>query len=82
MGFRLTFPGTKKRAQNFDDRHEAVESALRAADEFEVELHELTGEDEADVLLVRYEKRPEPIFGPGGPLHVSPAADDDAGVAA
>lgn len=70
MPITLSYPGTRKQAQEFDDQQEAIAAAYREANDHTVEVHaEAVGDDEP-VLLVRYEAREEPV-------ELAPAATTD-----
>jgi hypothetical protein len=73
MAFRLSYPDDEKRSKNIDDRDQAVEQALREADEFTVEVFEVaTKRGEDDVLLARYEVRDAPLYSGDGRLAPEP----------
>lgn len=56
MSVTLSYPDSRKQDQGFDTASEAIEEAYKEADEYTVEVRD------GDTLLVRYEKRDEPVY--------------------
>lgn len=58
----LRYPDSDRRSRRIDDAAEAIEKALRDADELAVEVVDDSGDEE--VLLAAYAKRETPLYPP------------------